>query len=221
VRRVTSPAPAEAEPDLGPWRVVDFAAFARTVLAHVGAPSGRPPVLAIDGRGSGGKTTLARRLAATLPGIATVHTDDIAWWHSPFGWVDLMRGGVLEPLRRGEAVAYRPPAWDTRGRPGAVEVPAGARLVIVEGVGAGRRELVDLLDGIVFVQTDLAVTQARDAVRVAAGEIDEENYAAWMAEEHPFVLEQRAWERAFAVVAGSPELPYDAEREIVVGTPLV
>lgn len=177
--------------------------FADLVLEHVGAPKGRPAVLAVDGRSAGGKSTLAARLAEAVPGTAVVHTDDIAWWHSVFAWVDLITDGVLEPVRRGEAVSFRPPAWDERNRPGAVEVPAGCRLVIVEGVGAGRRELAHLLDGVVWVETPPAESARRDEVRIANGETDRATYDAWMAEEHPFVEEQRTWERAFAIVDGT------------------
>jgi hypothetical protein len=193
--------------------------FVELVLEKVGAPVGRSPVLAIDGRSSSGKTTLARRLQDAIPGAATVHTDDVAWWHSPFGWTELLAQGVLEPLRRGRSVVYRPPAWEERDRPGAIEVPAGAGLIIVEGVGAGRRELAELLDGIVWVQADRELTERRDAARVAAGEIGADAYAQWMREERPFVAEQRAWERAFAVVAGTPELRFDAATELVLGRP--
>jgi hypothetical protein len=141
------------EPAAGPWRVVALPDFAASVRAAAGAPAGRPAIVAIDGRSSGGKTTLAGRLEAAIPGAATVHADDVAWWHSPFGWDDLMVEGVLEPLWRGEAVAFRPPAWEDRGRPGAIEVPAGASVVLVEGVGAGRRETVRFVDAVLWVQS--------------------------------------------------------------------
>jgi hypothetical protein len=203
------------EPRVEGWRVVPIGAFAALVRRHVGAPAGRPPVLAVDGRSSGGKTTLAGRLAAAVPGAVVVHTDDVAWWHAAFDWVDLLVDGVLAPVRHGAAVSYRPPKWDERGRPGAIEVPAGASLVVIEGVGAGRRELTGLIDGVVWVQTDPEETTRRDAVRVAAGEITPSNYAAWMAEEAPFVAAQRAWERAFVTVCGSPTLPHDPRIEVV------
>ncbi|GIJ68064.1 uridine kinase family protein [Virgisporangium ochraceum] len=177
--------------------------FADLVLGHVGSPAGRPSVLAVDGRSASGKTTLAARLADAVPGTTVVHTDDIAWWHSVFDWVDLIVDGVLEPVRRGAAVSYRPPKWDERGRAGAVVVPAGQRLLIVEGVGAGRRELTDHLDGVVWVETPRAARDRRDEARMAAGEVSRETYESWMAEEEPFVAEQRAWERAFAVVDGT------------------
>jgi hypothetical protein len=204
------------EPPAGPWRVLAFAEFVRLVREQVGSPAGRPPVLAVDGRSSSGKTTLSARLADALPGAAVVHTDDIAWWHAPFGWADLLVGGVLEPVRRGEAVAYRPPKWDERNRPGAVVVPPGAALVIVEGVGAGRRELSPLLDGIVWVQSDQRVIDERNAVRVAAGETTPSDHAAWMGEEVRFVAEERTWERALAIVAGTPPLPHDPSTQVVV-----
>ena len=70
--------------------------------------------------------------------------------------------GVLAPARRGVAVSYRPPKWDERGRSGAIEVPAGASLVVLEGVGAGRRELTGLLDGVVWAQTDRDEAARRD-----------------------------------------------------------
>jgi hypothetical protein len=54
-----------------------------------------------------------------------------------FDWSELIAVGVLRPVRRGEAVAFRPPAWAARQRAGAVVVPAGAPLVVVEGSGSG------------------------------------------------------------------------------------
>jgi hypothetical protein len=133
----------------------------------------------------------------------------------------LLISGVLAPVRRGEAVAFRPPAWDARSREGAIEVPAGIALLLVEGVGSGRRSLTPLLDAVVYVQSDAEVTRARDTARVAAGEIDPDSYASWMTEEDPFVVAERAWERAIAIVNSSPALPHDADDEIVLGVPRV
>jgi hypothetical protein len=148
--------------------------------------------------------------------IVVVHTDDTAWWHSFFGWADLLASGVLEPIHRGQAVAFRPPAWDERGRPGAIELPADASLVIVEGVGASRREIAHLLDAAVWVQSDLGAIERRNAARVAASETSASVVARWMQEEFAFVAEQRPWERALAVVAGTQELPHDPATEVVL-----
>jgi hypothetical protein len=58
---------------------------------------------------SSGKTTLAGRLRDVVAGAAVVHTDDIAWWHSRFGWAGLLTDRVLLPARAGQPVRYRPP----------------------------------------------------------------------------------------------------------------
>ena len=187
----------------GPWRSVPLADFA-AALHRPGTAVGRPTVVAVDGRSAGGKSTLAARIAAALPDAALVHTDDVAWWHAFLDWDDLMRTGVLEPLHRGEPVAFTPPAWTERGRPGAIVVPPSARLVVVEGVGAGRRELADLVDVTVWVQADEQARAAREAARVAAGEVTADFVDEWQREEVPFQADQRPWERADHVVAGSP-----------------
>jgi hypothetical protein len=115
--------------------------------------------------------------------------------------------------------AFRPPAWEARRRRGAIEVPTGASLLIVEGVGAGRRETADHVDAIVWVQSDVAVRNRREAARVAAGESDADVSERWMREEIPFVAGQRPWERALVVVAGTPSEPHDPHTKAVVAPP--
>jgi hypothetical protein len=83
----------EGEPAVAAWRVVRLTESAGLVLDAAGAPTGRPPIVALDGRSPSGKTTLARRLEVAIPGAVTVHTDDIAWWHSCFGWRSYSRTG--------------------------------------------------------------------------------------------------------------------------------
>ena len=135
----------EAEPEAGPWRIASLPDVVWVLLGRGRAVDGRPRIVAVDGRSASGKTTFAERLRAAVPGAAVVHTDDIAWWHSRFGCDDLMVGGVLEPLHRGEAVHYQPPAWASHGRTVQIDVSAKAPVVIIEGVGAARRELSQLM----------------------------------------------------------------------------
>jgi chloramphenicol 3-O-phosphotransferase len=77
------------EPEGGPWRVVPLTVVVEALLRLGGGrAAGRKRqgvVLAVDGRSSSGKTTLAARLQDAIAGSAVVHTDDIAWWHSRFG----------------------------------------------------------------------------------------------------------------------------------------
>ena len=162
----------------------------------------RPSIVAVDGRSSSGKTTLTAGIAAAAPESRVVHTDDIAWHHAVLDWDGLLADGVLRPFRSGRAVSYRPPQWDRLSRSGSIDVPASCPLLLVEGVGSGRRELSVLLDAVIWVETDAAELDRRNATRVAAGEISPEDHAAWMAEEEPFVAAQRTWERADLIVPG-------------------
>jgi len=72
------------EPPAGPWQVRFLSSLIRALLGVADTQPGRPCVLAIDGRGGSGKTTIAERIRAAVPGAAAVHTDDVAWNHSFF-----------------------------------------------------------------------------------------------------------------------------------------
>lgn len=170
----------------------------------VGVPHTHRRIVAVDGRSAGGKTTFAAGLAAAVPAAVVVHTDDVAWHHSFFGWTDLLVDGVLEPFLAGHDVAYRPPAWDERGREGAIRVPAETRLLVVEGVGAARMDVRELLHDVVWVQSDVDVARRRGIERDGGDRAAEEFWDEWMAAELPFLAEDRPWDRARLVVNGTP-----------------
>jgi energy-coupling factor transporter ATP-binding protein EcfA2 len=209
------------EPVAGPWEAVSSAELVARVLDGAEAPDGRPLILAVDGRSGGGKSTLANLLADAMPLSAVVHTDDVAWNESMFDWADLLVTGVLEPLRRGEAVSYRPPAWAVHGRAGSIDVPAGLAAVIVEGVGAGRRELSELIDVLVWVQSDYAEAERLGLARDIASGVNGDARAAvnfwhqWMAAEIPFLEHDRPWERATIIAAGTSTLPRAPDTSLV------
>ncbi len=173
---------------------------ARIDALHEGS---RPVVVAVDGRSAAGKSTLAGALAAGRPGWAVVHTDDVAWWHSYFDWADLLTAGVLAPAHQGRPVSYRPPAWDERGRDGAVEVPAGTRVLVVEGVGSSRAELRPWLDLAVWVHTPVATVLDREAERIRTGHTEAALSQDWLPAEAAFLAADRPWSRADVVVSGT------------------
>jgi chloramphenicol 3-O-phosphotransferase len=191
-------------------RLRTFAALAAEILA---APPrrGATRVVAVDGGSAAGKSSFARRLAAALD-APVVHTDDVAWWESFFDWWPLLIEGILDPLAAGNDVRYRPPAWDRRKRPGAIEVPA-ARAVVVEGVGASRRELVDRLDHAVWVDADRQIAKDRGLAR--EGE-DPAFWLEWEVAEEAHLDADRPWERADLLVSHDPPGPPDPEVEMVV-----
>ncbi len=143
------------EPEASGWRVMPLLGVVQRLRETSPGVSGRPRVIAIDGRGGSGKTTLAERLRRLVPGSAVVHTDDVAWNHAYFDWGDVLASNILQPLHRGTGVSFRPQAWIAHGRPGAITVPAGARFVWVEGTGVLRASLAPWLDASIYVQGDL------------------------------------------------------------------
>ena len=209
------------EPVAGPWRVEPLETFAQTVADAAGCPVSRPRIVAVDGRGGGGKTTLADRLLRVLPGAAVVHSDDVAWHHSRFGWDDLMVAGVLEPLHAGRGVHFQPPAWPGRGRDGHIDVAAEAQTVLIEGVGVSRRTLAPLLDVAVWVQSDYGEARRRglhrDMLTPGRDELSAlQEWYEWEAEEVPFLLDDRPWERADFIVGTASALPHDARTEVAI-----
>jgi hypothetical protein len=222
---------APEEPEAGPWRAEPLTALVQALTQRGPGTivSGRPVIVAIDGRSNNGKTSLAARIAQAVPGSVVIHTDSIAWAHSRFGWADLLIDGILIPVHRGEAVSYRPPRWVEHGREGSLNVPAGCPLLIIEGDGAGRREVAHLIDALIWVQADereaerrgLARERDPDALDMTNKDPGGEPFdnAGWMAEEIPFNAAQRAWERADIIVCGTPQIPHDPRTEIVAVLP--
>ena len=214
------------EPAAGPWKAVPENEFTELLLQAAGTPTARPRIVAVDGRGASGKSTLAERLCRRVRRSAVVHTDDIAWHEPYFAWGHLLADHVLRPVRRGEAVSFRPSAWEQHGRRGSIRVPAGLDLVVVEGVGASQREVAELIDATVWVQSDFAAAEERGVARDIAQGVNgdaEETVAfwhEWMAEELRFLDRQRPWERACVVIAGTPPISLAKDQVAIAPGPL-
>ena len=67
-------------------------------------------IIAIDGLGGAGKSTLAAWLAEELRATAVIHTDDFASWDNPIDWWPVLIEQVLEPLAAGTAARFQPTA---------------------------------------------------------------------------------------------------------------
>ena len=213
------------EPVAGPWRVESMTDFARAVARVAGTPTGRPRIIAVDGRGGGGKTALAERLRQRLLPAAVVHSDDVAWAHSRFGWDDLMIAGVLEPLHAGRPVHYRPSGWDRDNREGHIDLDPGASTVIIDGVGVSRQGLAPLIDVAIWVQSDFVEAKRRGIARDIAElhrDVDdaERLWSEWEAEEVPFLRDDQPWQRAHFIVGTASSLSHDPQTEVAVAPSL-
>ncbi|MFG2870558.1 uridine kinase [Streptomyces sp. NPDC048338] len=116
-------------------------------------------LVAVDGHAGSGKSTFAGRLAHLLA-APVLHLDDLATHAELFAWTGRMREQVIGPLSRGEAARYHPYDWNLRvfGPPRALPP---APVVLVEGVGAGRRTLRPHLAALLWMERDAGESWAR------------------------------------------------------------
>ncbi|MEO3975138.1 hypothetical protein [Streptomyces sp. CAU 1734] len=117
----------------------------RTVRELRALPPSCGPVrlIGVDGHAGSGKSTFAARLATALggrggPPAPVLHLDDLATHEEPFGWTERLLAQVIEPLARGGTARYAPYDWTARRFTGPRPLPA-APVILIEGVGAGRR----------------------------------------------------------------------------------
>ncbi|MGW1774504.1 uridine kinase family protein [Streptomyces sp. NPDC002104] len=125
--------------------------LARDILA---APPSLGPVrlVGIDGHAGSGKSTFAGVLADALGGAPVLRLDDVATHEELFGWVGRLRAQVLEPLAAGRAAHWAPYDWVGR-RFGPERVLEPGPVLLVEGVGAGRRALRPHLARLLWMET--------------------------------------------------------------------
>ena len=212
------------EPLAQGWNPLPVADLAEQLMASRRTPAG-PCLVAVDGRSAGGKSTLAGLLAASVPRSAVLHTDDLAWNEPFFEWAHLLEA-VLRQVRTNGSLLYQPPAWALHGRSGAIELPSGLDLILVEGVGANDRAVAALYDAAIWVQSDGAAARHRGIERdVASGENGDRAQSVafwdeWDQAERAYLADQRPWERSDVIALGTPSEPVPAGWVVVTPGPL-
>ena len=195
------------EPAVTQWQVSGTDELVAHLLSLVGAPEGRPAIIAVDGRGGSGKTTLTTALTAAVPGAQAFHLDDLIWNEPLYDW-DQLYVDTLTRLHEAGCLDLVPDKWREHGREGSIRVPAGSPLVVVEGTGAGLRAVSNLIDAHVWVQTGDDVAERRGIKRDIAegvnGDAEESVrfWHWWMAGERLFFAKDRPWQRADVIVSG-------------------
>lgn len=121
-------------------------------------------LIGVDGHAGSGKSTFSAKLAEELNGAPVLHLDDLATHQELFHWMDRMRSQVVEPFLDGEDARYAPYDWTLR-RFGPVRTVHPADLVIVEGVGAGRRALRPYLARLLWMDLDAESAWKRGRLR--------------------------------------------------------
>ncbi len=147
-------------------------------------------LVAIDGCGGAGKSTLARGVSNSLTNVSIVCADDFfrplsqpqpgtltpaKAYELYFPW-ERMRDEALVPLRQGKTARYQRHDWvsDELGEWAIVEPNP---IVIVEGVYSSRPELRGLLDAIIFIDAPRDLRRRR---MLARGHRDNDPESGWL-----------------------------------------
>jgi uridine kinase len=158
-------------------------------------------VIAIDGPGGAGKTTLAAWLAEAL-GAAVIHTDDFASSENPVEWWPELIERALKPLAAGKPARYRPTPWAGDERELIEIVPGGT--VLLEGVTASRRAFRPYLAYSIWVETDRDVRLQRGLDR--DGEGSRSQWERWIAAEDQYLESERPADHVELVLRGDADL---------------
>ncbi|MCX5401381.1 uridine kinase [Streptomyces sp. NBC_00102] len=195
-----------------PVDVVEQAKAVADGVLHLARARGTTTIVAIDGTGGSGKTTLAAAVAELLDGAVVVHVDDFyrpmpagerelldaeQGYHRYFDW-ERLRDQVLIPLRDDRAARYQLYDWTTEQLGAWREIATGT-VVIVEGVYSARPELAPCYHFTAYVDTPRGVCLTRVRAR---GENSEEWIMRWRAAEDHYVHTTSPRSRAELLVRG-------------------
>ncbi len=176
-------------------------------------------VVAIDGAGGAGKSTLAEGIRTKLArasqnpsaDVATIRVDDFYrplhdderavrdaeyGYRRYFDWESIR--DTIVALRAGRGARYQPYDWVSGERRGWSEI-APKPIVLTEGVYSSRPELRDLIDLAIFVETPRATRLARMKARA---QNDTRWIERWMAAEDWYLEHINPAGAANLVVAG-------------------
>jgi uridine kinase len=199
-----------AEPPTDQVRVPDVRQLVSVVGGWQASRSAitRPLVVAIDGHGASGKSTVARTLTAEMP-AALVHTDDFFRPTAEMGGVrqsiadyydwQRLRAEALGPLFAGHSASFRRFDWDSSALGGLVTV-ASAELILLEGVFSAAPVLSDMVDRAIFVETPEPERIRRLRQLIAPEEWDDD----WLAAERAYFCGTRPPSSFDLVVPGTP-----------------
>ncbi|MFE9173363.1 uridine kinase [Streptomyces kebangsaanensis] len=147
------------------------------LLRRLPPSCGTVRLVGVDGHAGSGKSTFAAELAVALGDAPVLRLDDVASHEELFSWDGRLLSEVVEPLERGATARYFPYDWRTR-RFGPARALPPAPVILVEGVGAGRRALRPHLARLLWM--DLPREEAWARGRSRDGEEQREFWSGWV-----------------------------------------
>jgi uridine kinase len=171
-------------------------------IRSLSAPAGmKTRIVAVDGPGGAGKSSLAEYLAHVLD-ASIVHTDDFASWSNPVDWWPELLEKVLVPLAAGRSVRYTPTSWDGSEKNEMVIEPAN--FAVLEGVTASRAAFRPYLTYSIWIETPRHLRLRRGLHR--DGEEARADWDRWMAQEDAYMDQEQPAKHADVVLPGDRDL---------------
>ncbi|MGH3339713.1 MAG: uridine kinase family protein [Propionibacteriaceae bacterium] len=160
-------------------------------------------IVAVDGLGGAGKSTLALQLSRSLSDAVIVHTDDFATWDNPIDWWPDLLERVLVPISRGEVARFERSRWG-READGELVAVEPTDFLVLEGMTASREGFAAYLTYSIWVDAPAPLRLQRGLERDGHDAL--EQWQAWMAEEERYRSRERPDDRADLVVRGDLHL---------------
>jgi uridine kinase len=170
------------------------------VVAEIMERRGPVRLVAIDGPGGAGKSTLAGQLSAAAEGAPVVHTDDFASADNPINWWPRMLEQVIAPLTEGRPARFQRYDWPTESL-AEWHTLEPAPIVIIEGVSSARLEWARHLTYVIWVETPRDVRLQRAVERDGPDALDDWEF--WMAEEDAHYARDPTRQRSDLVIDGT------------------
>ncbi len=170
-------------------------------------------IIAVDGPAGSGKTTFANALGKHLANSQVVNLDQIY-----NGWEDALTASLaknllnwlIEPFQKDEEISHPIFDWH-KNQYSEARLLGKPNYLVIEGVGAGNKDVLALLDYLVWIEADLNIglnrVKSRDGEKVA------ENMPRWREAEAKWFLAHQTKESANLHVDGNPPVVIDQSKE--------
>lgn len=173
-------------------------------------------LIAIDGHGGCGKSTLAKLLSEKF-GAEIIHTDDFAGWDNPKDWWPLVIERIFEPIKRGDKLLNYPRSkwWETHNPEPVVDQPV-TPVMILEGVSSLRKDFRPYISYGIFVDTpkELCLHRGFERDRGQDSKSDEKimkMWEQWYKDEETYIKRDDPKEYADLIVDGTK--PFEEQVE--------
>ncbi len=157
-------------------------------------------IIAIDGPGGAGKSSLAEQLSQKLGSTPIVHTDDFASWDNPLNWWPRLIAQVLEPLYHNDIARYQRYDWGTQRMAEWHEIQPSEYLLL-EGVSSSREAFRPYIALSIWIETPRQERLRRGLER--DGETSLTQWEEWMASEDEYIEREHPEQNTDLVIDGT------------------